>query len=703
MSKLHRKYNVEDLYSVQSSELRKSLGIDEYNTITVEFLKQKLGDNITKTALNVLNSEEYGIYLEISERDKTPTMKELYDISDKYEELIETLKLYTTKNYIDIVIYYAKTLLEKYPSTIVKITQLCIKLLKFNPFSYKTLIDNFNLNEIYSIKSFDEDDVYIINDIPDSFTLKDMSTKQLYMLLKTSGGNIKEKYKALKKFPGIKTLIDKFYGRINTIKRYPIVGINNIFNSVKSLSRCEYSSIINIEMLGQQCIERCREINEGIPILGLLYNKENYVANEFDDTFTFIKCIMTGIKNEDLHRIRFRQLIKHMKKVDNPYSVLAESILYLTKMKLKYLPEIIDVIVKDGIDLKFIIEFKSNKKDKTKDDAFLYKKGQDVHSENRDEAAKKIILDFITKHDKMNIDPNYLKELREKFWQGIFKFPEEKKALILRALGKDEHYNDARDLRDFGGLISSPLYFNGVNYDSEKFLSYLMFFAKTYNDPECKEGEDEPYDSCIKRNRKNLVYGIYSALIECLYIGHIVCNEGKFQRIITSVLDHKYILTDGTFANLEGKIIKEKDTATFELISDIKTVSDYVIRYFQTFPGGTQEDFFRGLFHYVYDMDEMGIHIDIKVAMLSVFLINTETGYGIDFDYERSLYSLTFEGINLAPYIKTFYQTDIEGYYLANPEVKEAKEKYEEDRVKRLEAYKLIEAKKQARLNKSAK
>ena len=155
-----------------------------------------------------------------------------------------------------------------------------------------------------------------------------------------------------------------------------------------------------------------------------------------------------------------------------------------------------------------------------------YAYGINVHDLQRDSATT-TAMKLLLLHQK-NIQKCVFMASYKDFKKNLNTLPKnKKKSNILRALG----LSGKRQTNDFGGLLTDEITVCGLsNMDPKEFLGRMWHFIETYAD-------DSLSAKGLSTEKENAKYSLFSSLADCIEDdGHIICNPGKIQHILISVL-----------------------------------------------------------------------------------------------------------------------------------------------------------------------
>lgn len=328
-----------------------------------------------------------------------------------------------------------------------------------------------------------------------------------------------------------------------------------------------------------------------------------------------------------------------------------------------------------------------------------YAFGIDIHSGKRDFYTKKVLKSFFEEYVP---NEDEIPDLMEQFWNHYDKLDENYKAIIVRCLGIYREIEVVRNPKDFGGLYSSRFF---PNYSFYQIISAFVNFCNKYQDEQCRK-IDEYSQDCLDHTRKLALEALFKTLYDTYDKDHIVCDPGKFQRLVSQLLSGRYIY--------EGKILMFD-----ELVADIKNVLNEDVRR----PNFTQikyhmnnfftnntnipkngDDLLNYVLSYACDLMQNGVNLNPKFLMLYLFFVDSNCEYSItvrnedgtereerciDFNPEKSLmrdYPEVAETWIYKLYMEHFYEYELRLFENANPLVVESRNRYIEK--KRLDAEK---------------
>lgn len=300
----------------------------------------------------------------------------------------------------------------------------------------------------------------------------------------------------------------------------------------------------------------------------------------------------------------------------------------------------------------------------------------DVHDIGRDNLTKKIIFAF---YDQYTVPKENQQILMEQFWDYLETLPENKKDIVIRCLGRDKFNEIRRKNEDFGGLATST-YLKKLDFDD--IISSLVYFCNIYEDRTC---EDE---KCIEKMRNVALKSLFDSLVNSYEDGHTVCDEGKFQQIVSGLLSGRFVY--------EGKILEfeklamdiDRDRIEIKKITDFYIIRDYMNNFFRNsnFVHGNGNQFLRNIFLYACDLMNNRIYIDPKFLILYVFFIDPYCLYYlpngincVDFDIENSLISHEediLKSNEYKYYLENHLVDDMQKFNESNPQIVELREEY---------------------------
>lgn len=424
---------------------------------------------------------------------------------------------------------------------------------------------------------------------------------------------------------------------------------------------------------------------------------------------------LTNVNGNFLNRYSYGNMRKRIL-IKDPFTKLALACLILNKTKeTSLVSDIVTCSVILNKPLKEIISLIKRKEEI--DLKKLYAEGQGVHSEGKDEFTNEIVSDFMKTMSK-NVSDNEVMNILDEFFREFERQKEnmsqDKYEKIVRALGYNEHKEKNEHLpQDHGPLIQNysledTFLLTGKNYtncrySSLKFIAYLFYFALNYEDKTCSsEISEEDRERCLKKERRLAVSGIFEGLKNAYSseFNYVVCNWGKAQHLITSVLTGRYKMSNGKEADINNMNNEDKVEEKPKKIDNFESICYELKKFYSTIEIPGTEYFFEQLFYYFSDQLINGRFFNFKSVIFAVFFLDTDSKiimlkkgtndktnpekYIIDIDKDKSYVGKNLD-IDISDYVKKFYSVDCEQYYEANPEILRSKNLYEKELAERLE------------------
>lgn len=309
----------------------------------------------------------------------------------------------------------------------------------------------------------------------------------------------------------------------------------------------------------------------------LLKNFTDYTVNIIEDTFNLIANMIYydgrgEYINDYVHfhdvflnanfKIRENANDQGLNRDTNKYEVekrIARALLYY------------DLIEQDEDHIKILLRIVSKplqsdisrflKKNVTR--KIDYSQVIDVHENQRDKKTTEALSEFM----KEQITAKEVDKYFNEFWEARNNLTENQKNALLRVLGVDDDLKDSvRNVKDFGGLLTQTISFYDIIIDPKEFIARMWKFASFYD------------------AKENLKLSVQLAIINSLQgtVGNkrVVCNPGKIQQLVVSILQGRFKMKNGKYVDIDGYMYldegKENRVIKKEGIKDLGEIHHYL-------------------------------------------------------------------------------------------------------------------------------